>query len=96
MQPNQSIPNSSTVRGDQSGGVAVGGERYGWSGAQEVRTTYGTENPDSLVFYCLGLSFTGYLWYTGVAVSLQTEYQRLAADAQTGQQTITNLRLPQP
>jgi len=82
-----------TVRADQSGGGATGGERYGWVGSQEVRSTYATENPDSLTLYALALSLTSFLWNTGKAVSPQTQYAWLQ---QNNQAVITNIGLPQP
>ncbi|KAF2166823.1 hypothetical protein M409DRAFT_54604 [Zasmidium cellare ATCC 36951] len=80
-----------TMRGDSTGGQAAGGERYGWGGAQQVRSTYAVENPDSLTLYTLAMALTPYLWNTGKALSTVSEYQRLQ---QNEPQTIRNLNLP--
>lgn len=48
------------VLGDSSGGVAEKGERYGWDGMQEVRSTYSFHNPDSLVIFAMALSMEEY------------------------------------
>ncbi|KAF4629408.1 hypothetical protein G7Y89_g8736 [Cudoniella acicularis] len=81
------------MKADTSGGIAADGERYGWGGTQEVRSTYSVQNPDSLTFYAMALSMEEYLWNSGSAVSLQSQYTLLQ---QNDPRPIQNLNLPQP
>lgn len=81
---------SSLVLADQAGGSAPGGERYGWAGTQQVRTTYAVRNPDSLTLFALANTLTPYYWYTGVAQSQSTVYQYLQVN---NPHTIQNLQL---
>lgn len=80
--------------GDQSGGTASGGERYGWSGIQDCRSTYSPLNPDSNKFFAMALSMEEWIWNTGTAVSFNAEYTRLSANP--ADTTINNLNLPSP
>lgn len=84
--------------GDQSGGTAQGGERYGWQGIVDCRSTYSPQNPDSNKFFAMALSMEEWIWNTGTASSFNTEYGRLGAFAQDPNvpSTIKNLALPSP
>ncbi|KAF2096136.1 hypothetical protein NA57DRAFT_78907 [Rhizodiscina lignyota] len=79
--------------GDQAGGNAPGGERYGWDGSIAIRSSYSPQNPDSLVYFAMALSMEEYLWHTGKAVSLPTMYQWLQQNQQT---TLQSAGLPKP
>lgn len=81
-------------RGDNSGGAAAGGERYGWEGVREVRSTYSPLNPDSNKFFAMALSMEEWLWHTGVAVSFNAEYTRLAQMKLEAQQQAQNNQNP--
>jgi hypothetical protein len=78
-----------------AGGVAAGGERYGWDGMQEVRSTYSTTNPDSLVIFAMALSMEEYLWNSGSAATLQTQFTVLQSNL-AGQLAIKNMGLTPP
>lgn len=80
--------------GDQSGGTAQGGERYGWQGIQDCRSTYSPLNPDSNKLFAMALSMEEWLWNTGTAVSFNAEYLRLGNHPTDN--TIANLNLPAP
>jgi hypothetical protein len=84
--------NEVIVRGDVSGGVAAGGERYGWDGMLEVRSTYSTFNPDSLMLFAMALSMEEYLWNSGSAVTNQFQFAKLQSTP-AGQLVIQNLGL---
>jgi hypothetical protein len=87
--------NDLIVATDQSGGVAEEGERYGWEGMQEVRSTYSIRNPDSLVLFAMALSMEEYLWNSGSAATLQTQFIKLQSDP-AGRLVIQNLGLTPP
>jgi hypothetical protein len=71
------------------------GERWGLYGAQQVRSTYAVENPDSLMFFAhaLRLSTTGLLWDTGYSDDRYSRYQTLKRDSPND---IWRFRLDQP
>lgn len=80
--------------GDQSGGTAAGGERYGWNDAISIRSSYGQNNPDSTKLFAMALSMEEWMWHSGTAVSFNAEYLRLGNHPTDT--TIQNLNLPSP
>jgi hypothetical protein len=92
MMLKQDHANEMIVRGDVSGGVAAGGERYGWDGMLEVRSTYSTFNPDSLMLFAMALSMEEYLWNSGSAVTNQFQFAKLQLTP-AGRLVIQNLGL---
>ena len=78
-----------------SGGTAAGGERYGVSGTQQVRSDYSPENPDSITLLAVALAANQWFWGTTQAESAQDVWNRLNSDA-AGKQVIQNLKLTQP
>lgn len=85
------------VRGDSSGGLIPDGERYGWAGVMEVRSTYSIRNPENLVFFAKALSMEEYLWHTGKAETARDIYaQAVKPGNQAGQHLIQNFGLTQP
>ncbi|KAJ4264233.1 hypothetical protein NW762_005427 [Fusarium torreyae] len=83
------------MRGDMSGGTAAGGERYGVSGTQQVRSDYSPENPDSITLFAVALAANQWFWGTTQAESAQDVWNRLDSDA-AGKQVIQNLKLTKP
>ncbi|KAF7556395.1 hypothetical protein G7Z17_g1452 [Cylindrodendrum hubeiense] len=86
----------SSMRGDMSGGVAAGGERYKVFGTQEVRSSYATENPDSITLFALALAASNFYWLTTKAETKLDVWNRFVASGAEGQQVITALGLTQP
>ena len=91
----QDDANDITVVGDVAGGVAAKGERYGWAGTQEIRSTYSTPNPASLVIFVMALSMEEYFWNWGYATTTLTQFFDLYSRPK-GQDTIKNLGLTMP
>lgn len=71
------LSNQPLVIADQAGGTAVNGERYNFDGTQQVRSTYGEQNPDSIKLFAIALARDAFLWDTGFAVTYADEYARL-------------------
>jgi hypothetical protein len=62
------------VIGDQKAGIGQSGEQYGWTGAQNLRSTIGPQNPDSLMQFAQVLTMKSYIWDLGYAVSYSTRW----------------------
>ena len=65
------------VVGDQAAGIGQGGEQYGWIGAQNLRSSYSPQNPDSLVLFAQSLTMKSYIWDKGYAESYDARWNSL-------------------
>jgi len=83
-----------TVRGQDTlgpDGVVIPGERWGFAGAQSVRSTYALENPDSLMLFAHALALPGDLyWHKGLGQDRYTTWLRLKPEVRQ------HYRLDQP
>lgn len=95
LHSGQVYANKSLVRGDDAGGEAEGGERYGFTDSVGLRKTYPDQNPDTLMLFSQALELKDWFWDTGFSESPKTRWNKLQG-TKAGKETIESEGLTEP